>query len=1055
MHPYHLIIKSRGTCATLAASLGLLLPLSAAPDSLVQTISFGDQTVTMLLTRQNLRGPDFSLRRQQVGGGIRIVNPVPERAYLGTVDGIPDAISCGIQLDDGTLKGAIIFKRGTTWYTLGDQLVQTKATEYEAFTNYRFPSESTVSPGQGGSIMSSFDLALDITNGFFTASGTDITLQTTGSLERIEFDVNLLRAIYMRDSLIRPYLGRILLRADPASDPYNATVDGSALADLVRAEWNTNQTDSARDLVSVVSEGEAGNFFSWFSSVGTDSGYSHVRTGANGEFGEALLAGLSLNWNARIGSGGDPEGRTATRLGGALRISGTENYRMLAYRNSLLANNTISSEGTYSGVELPPYASLDTVRYPERLMTGRLLISEHSPVRVIVPAEDLGVTWQGGNEPYEDGAWTSGSNGVGYDRGGTTNNISYSSYIGTDVISQMSDSTSCLIRIPFSVSEQEISEWNRLLLKMRFDDGFAAYLNGKPVLSVNTPPSLNHLSSATGLNEDAAAILYQDFDLTAHLEALKSGLNILAIHGLNEGPSSSDFLIQPKLLAGLEATKTPTPRSIFPLANDHDANGQSLTLISADTTSAAGGAVTLDGNSISYTPPENAPVEDWFHYEVVDTADQSAQGVVLIGSSLALENLAVSPMARTVPETGLSGGLGQIDVESRGSWTWRKVPEDASWLSSGVAENQNGSQVFSYSVRPNQSLQTRTADLIFEDGSTTLIHTVVQQGVEDPQGSSLETAGLLEIGSTVDTTIGYPGDADFYRLEVEADAIIELSASGTLDTLGVLRDGSGAVLILSTDIEDGAPDLNFAISTRLNRGTYFLQIRSTQRNQTGRYSLRSSQVLVPVISLRSDRNPEGVPTIDLSFTGQEGSLYRVERSADLVRWGTVESGIRFEGNQLTRSYPLTPATEWKGFLRVVEERPPGWLENPILLGIVGSPGDQVSFDTFASTIDTELGLFNAEGDLLEFVDDTTNEESNSNLQSRIQYRFPGAGTYYLAATQYNTDFGDEFSASGGPSGGSITLNYGTEDAEPGGAGGIIGENGALWFAFEIVAVGGN
>ena len=41
---------------------------------------------------------------------------------------------------------------------------------------------------------------------------------------------------------------------------------------------------------------------------------------------------------------------------------------------------------------------------------------------------------------------------------------------------------------------------------------------------------------------------FQDFDISSHLNVLDPGQNILAIHGLNISPSSSDFLISSELV---------------------------------------------------------------------------------------------------------------------------------------------------------------------------------------------------------------------------------------------------------------------------------------------------------------------------------------------------------------------------------------------------------------------------------------------------------------------------------------------------------------------------
>jgi hypothetical protein len=85
---------------------------------------------------------------------------------------------------------------------------------------------------------------------------------------------------------------------------------------------------------------------------------------------------------------------------------------------------------------------------------------------------------------------------------------------------------------------------------MKYDDGFVAYLNGNLIASENSPASLVWNSDATGGHPDTEAINFVTFEVSAHVGKLVEGTNILAIHGLNDGIGSSDFLISPELEVG-------------------------------------------------------------------------------------------------------------------------------------------------------------------------------------------------------------------------------------------------------------------------------------------------------------------------------------------------------------------------------------------------------------------------------------------------------------------------------------------------------------------------
>ncbi|MBQ97517.1 MAG: hypothetical protein CMP30_05905 [Roseibacillus sp.] len=84
---------------------------------------------------------------------------------------------------------------------------------------------------------------------------------------------------------------------------------------------------------------------------------------------------------------------------------------------------------------------------------------------------------------------------------------------------------------------------------MKYDDGFVAYLNGVRVASANAPGQLNSSSAASSNNSDARALEFEQFDLSSFISLLNDGSNILAIHGLNDGATSSDFIILPRLIA--------------------------------------------------------------------------------------------------------------------------------------------------------------------------------------------------------------------------------------------------------------------------------------------------------------------------------------------------------------------------------------------------------------------------------------------------------------------------------------------------------------------------
>ncbi|MCP4196175.1 MAG: hypothetical protein GY762_03415, partial [Proteobacteria bacterium] len=86
-------------------------------------------------------------------------------------------------------------------------------------------------------------------------------------------------------------------------------------------------------------------------------------------------------------------------------------------------------------------------------------------------------------------------------------------------------------------------------MKMKYDDGFAAYLNGIRVADANSLASPIWNSTSTGSHADGDATTFKAFNISAHSHLLKTGANVLAIQGLNTSMTSSDMLISPELHA--------------------------------------------------------------------------------------------------------------------------------------------------------------------------------------------------------------------------------------------------------------------------------------------------------------------------------------------------------------------------------------------------------------------------------------------------------------------------------------------------------------------------
>ncbi|WP_193212830.1 LamG-like jellyroll fold domain-containing protein [Luteolibacter marinus] len=338
-----------------AALVATTLWSAAAPDTVTQTVTYNGETITMQLKLEPLRSPNFELLSQNATGGYNPVTPGGERSYIGTVDEHPGAVSCGILQDNGQFRGAVYFDRGASWFTLGSTVFQTRALDYGSFREYQFPAAPTVAPGQAGTTTYGYELGVDVDHDYFTTAGSS----ELKALEQVEYSVCLVRAIYLRDVLLRPYLGRVIVRADASQDPY-AGLNGGDYLSALRAEWNTNHTDTDPDLVCGASPTKIGGGLAWVGVVGGSSGYSVNGSDGNGKFDVVFRHEMGHNWDCGHFIGGSPEGKGLMGGNQPARFSSCEAYRVFNHRNSRVsAGGILDDEGTFTAVELPPFAALD------------------------------------------------------------------------------------------------------------------------------------------------------------------------------------------------------------------------------------------------------------------------------------------------------------------------------------------------------------------------------------------------------------------------------------------------------------------------------------------------------------------------------------------------------------------------------------------------------------------------------------------------------------------------------------------------------------------------
>jgi hypothetical protein len=204
----------------------------------------------------------------------------------------------------------------------------------------------------------------------------------------------------------------------------------------------------------------------------------------------------------------------------------------------------------------------------------------------------------------------------------TTTPATAGGLVGTDLKTVMSSSADAFVRTPFSSTGAGTATTASLV--MRYNDGFAAWLNGTAVASANAPTTPLWNSTATAFRTNDQTLRKQAFNLTSSLPSLINGTNILAVQGLNTTPTDSSFLISSELIIGrLDTAAVPalalygggratpgwingTPSSLGTVADTQFSikRGFYTAPISVAITSATPGAIihyTVDGSTPSET----------------------------------------------------------------------------------------------------------------------------------------------------------------------------------------------------------------------------------------------------------------------------------------------------------------------------------------------------------------------------------------------------------------------------------------------------------------------
>ncbi len=211
----------------------------------------------------------------------------------------------------------------------------------------------------------------------------------------------------------------------------------------------------------------------------------------------------------------------------------------------------LKSDGTVEHAYSPSYPPQVTdVSYGiENQTTPSTIVAQGAAGRagVALSQADFNSNYSGWNTSvngtFTGSSWRDVNSGVGYER-----SAGYGTWIGTggDFESEMyNTNASIFLRMPFNITDP--STVDTLTLRMRWDSGFVAYINGVEVAANRQPATLAWNSAATEDRADGQNDDWVSFNIDMSNVTLLAGNNLLAIHGLNELVQSSDMLCLPEL----------------------------------------------------------------------------------------------------------------------------------------------------------------------------------------------------------------------------------------------------------------------------------------------------------------------------------------------------------------------------------------------------------------------------------------------------------------------------------------------------------------------------
>jgi hypothetical protein len=170
-------------------------------------------------------------------------------------------------------------------------------------------------------------------------------------------------------------------------------------------------------------------------------------------------------------------------------------------------------------------------------LTYQTIIDMGDEWHYLLPGSGIGNAWQ--ESGFDDAGWPTGPSGFGY--------------ADDDDATIITSTISVFIRKEFTVTN--LSDINRLILSIDYDDGFVAYINGHEVARANLGTPGEDIAFDRVADASHEALIYlgsspEYFEISNPGSILIEGTNTIAIQGHNNSISSSDLSLIPFLTVG-------------------------------------------------------------------------------------------------------------------------------------------------------------------------------------------------------------------------------------------------------------------------------------------------------------------------------------------------------------------------------------------------------------------------------------------------------------------------------------------------------------------------